>query len=1194
MRKPIFACLLAVVLWVGGCISTMAEGKKSAYPTPSHIKIYRDKYGVPSIVASNTLDAIFGLGYVTGKDAPKDVLGFYKRGRGRYAEIVGKSALTQDAFLQSLGIEERAERAAKELPADLSALLQAYCAGFNRAIQEQKSVLPDWVRPISAVDILSFAQTMNMIFPLQEFQEQLTQGTGSNQFAVAPKKSASGFPILSADPHLDLTGLFTWYEFAIYTPEWKFRGVTFPGAPFGAIGHTDRIGWTITNNNPDLYDMFRISTRPGNSKQYSYHGEWRDFENITLHLKYRENGTLKAQTQVMQRTAWGPMVPFKGMAVRFAIPDPIATLRQGIGMSMAKNVTEFRNNMRHLGLSMWNFVFADVEGHISYQYNGHVPRRDPRFDWNRPVAGSDPRTAWGAPHPIEELPHAEDPASGLLVNCNSAPWLTPMGSEIPEKGWLSYITSYGHTTRYDRLSTLLAAEEHITPDIAKRCATDTEVPYAKRVVEALNSAYNEAEPALRSPVLKEALDVLNKWDKRSDVNSKGLVFYLYWMKRSPEVVQLTHEAIGGGLLTRAKQGILLHWLQISAEEEKRLDKTLSLPWGDFHRLKHADVEVPCAGFGYYYGGEAAVVPNNGLMDARTNRTYCNFGSSFRMVTHLKPGAVESWSIVPFGNVQDPNSTHHTDQMGMYGRCEYKPTHFGLENAKKYSLSTQNLYLKERPTLTSPLLVLGGTLMTMEADRHPLGPSLLLQGGTLIDGTGKPRRRADVRIMGRTIVAIGNLFPQEHEDVWNVAGLVVAPGFIDAHSHADGGLLENPSADTMIRQGVTTAIVGQDGGSPFPLKDWFEGLNNKIALNIASFVGQATLRGKVIGTENRPATPDEIKQMQALATQEMLSGAIGLSTGLEYVPGRYASTEELIACARAVAAHKGIYISHMRNEDNFTFEAFEELIRIAKETPIAAQVSHIKLGSSKVWGKAGQIIERMQALRKQGFDITADVYPYTFWQSTIRVLIATEEFENRALWEQGLKDVGGAGNVRLSACSFRKAWEGKTLAEIAKSEQRDAVSIAQEIVRKTGRGSGEQEGVIVTAMQESDLRAFIKDPFIMFCSDGGLNPTHPRGAGTFPRLLGTYVRQEKVLTLEEAIRKMTSLVANRMGVGSGVLTEGQSADIVVFDPATVMDRATVKNPKATPVGILSVIVNGSPVLVQGQLTGNLPGMPLRRN
>jgi N-acyl-D-amino-acid deacylase len=477
---------------------------------------------------------------------------------------------------------------------------------------------------------------------------------------------------------------------------------------------------------------------------------------------------------------------------------------------------------------------------------------------------------------------------------------------------------------------------------------------------------------------------------------------------------------------------------------------------------------------------------------------------------------------------------------------------------------------------------------------PAPASLIIVNGTVIDGTGAKGRKAAVRVVGDTITEVGDLTPKPGEPVIEAKGLVVAPGFIDTHSHADGGLLDNPDAETQIRQGITTAIVGQDGGSNTPLVDWFGKLEQKkVALNIASFVGHGTVRSQVIGrNEKRAATPEDLTKMATLVEQEMRAGALGLSSGLEYVPGRYGNTNEVIACAKAAARHGGLYISHVRNEDNLAFESFEELIGIAKEAGLPAQISHIKLGSTKVWGKAGDVLKRMAEAEKSGLDISADVYPYTYWQSTIKVLIATEEFDDRKQWEEGLASVGGAKNVRLTTYSLEPDWEGKTLAEISALTGKDAVTLAQEIVHRTQEEKG-RESVVVTAMTEKDVSKFIASPRVMFCSDGGLRGTHPRGAGSFPRLLGFYVRARRVLSLEEAVRKMTSLAARRVGFADrGVIAVGKKADITLFDPKTISDAATIARPTAPPVGLPTVLVNGVPVLEDGKVTGAHPGRVLR--
>lgn len=477
----------------------------------------------------------------------------------------------------------------------------------------------------------------------------------------------------------------------------------------------------------------------------------------------------------------------------------------------------------------------------------------------------------------------------------------------------------------------------------------------------------------------------------------------------------------------------------------------------------------------------------------------------------------------------------------------------------------------------------------------VAPGTVIRNGMVLDGTGKAAVRADVRIEGDTVREVGKVRVRAGDLVIDATGLTVAPGFIDAHSHADGGILDDLDAETQTRQGITTAVVGEDGGSAFPLRDWFAKLEaTPPALNFASFVGHGTVRERVMGDSEQKSTPEERRKMAALVEEGMRDGGLGLSSGLEYQPGRYADTDEVVELAKAAAKYRGIYISHMRNEDNTMLQATDELIDIARRARIPAEINHIKLGSARVWGKAGEVGVRMEAARKEGLDITADVYPYLYWQSTIRVIIATEQFDDRAQWEQGLADVGGPEHVRLTSFSPDPSWAGKTIAELAAQEGKDPILLIQEIIRRCygpdGKGS---ESVVVTAMSEDDLRTFLANPRIMFCSDGGLHGSHPRGAGTFPRILGVYVREQKVISLAEAVRKMTSAPAARFGFRDrGTIARGKKADLVLFDPGTVKDAATVADPQAPPVGIPTVLVNGVVVLRDGKTTGAHPGQAIR--
>lgn len=496
------------------------------------------------------------------------------------------------------------------------------------------------------------------------------------------------------------------------------------------------------------------------------------------------------------------------------------------------------------------------------------------------------------------------------------------------------------------------------------------------------------------------------------------------------------------------------------------------------------------------------------------------------------------------------------------------------------------------------LALIRNVVAMAAREGAPGEStVLLRGGTVYDGTGAKGRRLDVRVRGDQILEMGrSLKARSGEKIIDAKGMAVAPGFIDSHSHADSGILQDLEAETQIRQGITTAIGGQDGSSMRPLREFYAKLERTPpAINLASFVGHGTVRREVMGEDfKREARPEEIARMQALIEDDMKSGALGLSSGLEYDPGFYATTAELIAGAKSASAHGGIYISHVRDEGDKIFDSIDEIIRIAREARIPAQISHIKLGTAAVWNRASQATHRIEAARKSGLDITADVYPYLYWQSTITALVVSRDFKNPEIWKKGLADVGGPGNVRLATYTPDPTWADKTIAEIAALSGKTPVAVVQEIVERTaGKGAlGAQERVIVTAMAERDLEVFFRTPWISFSTDGQLKGTHPRGAGSYPRVLGRYVRERRLMTLAEAIRKATALPAKRFGLKDrGTLAPGMKADIVVFDPASVIDRATPQDPRAEPVGIHHVMVNGQLVLESGQPTGARPGRGL---
>jgi N-acyl-D-amino-acid deacylase len=468
------------------------------------------------------------------------------------------------------------------------------------------------------------------------------------------------------------------------------------------------------------------------------------------------------------------------------------------------------------------------------------------------------------------------------------------------------------------------------------------------------------------------------------------------------------------------------------------------------------------------------------------------------------------------------------------------------------------------------------------------PSWTIHGAEIADGTGSPLRRGDVRVVGDTIVAVGSVTPEPPDRVVDATGLVLAPGFIDAHNHSTEGLSTDPDATTQISQGITTVLLGQDGSSPFPARDYLAKRRAApTTLNVALLVGHATLRRQVMGDDfRRAATPAEVRRMEALADEEMRDGAIGLSSGLEYEVGSYASTEELVALARVAAKHHGFYISHIRDEADRTLEAVREAIAIGEKAKLPVQITHLKLGTVGVWGKASDVVSMVEAARKRGVDVTADVYPYLAWSSNLKVLVPNKQWTDPASVKEALDDVGGGHNVQITRLPKFPQYVGKRLDEIAKAEGISEVDVYVRIV------ADDDAGVIGHTMSEEDMRAFLRQPWAMVASDGGIGISHPRGAGTFPRVLGRFVRDEKWLTLTEAIRKMTSMPAARLQLADrGTIRAGMKADLVIFDPATIIDRSTFEQPRLRARGIYRVFVNGEPVWTGDSPETNRPGRVL---
>jgi N-acyl-D-amino-acid deacylase len=528
--------------------------------------------------------------------------------------------------------------------------------------------------------------------------------------------------------------------------------------------------------------------------------------------------------------------------------------------------------------------------------------------------------------------------------------------------------------------------------------------------------------------------------------------------------------------------------------------------------------------------------------------------------------------------------------------------------------------------------------------------LVISNGSIIDGTGNPGYHAHIGIVDGKIACImrdiGNSNPTR---IIDAEGMTVCPGFIDAHSHDDAYLLIKPQGDDKVRQGVTTDVIGNCGFSLAPLTDEHRddlrnasaimGGNNlrdefwnlssfdeflsilesaNLGINVVPLVGHGTIRIAVIGTENRAPTESELTEMKQMTADAMQAGAFGLSSGLIYVPANYADTDEIIELARVAGQFKGIYTTHMRNEGDQQMAAIEETLRIAYEAGIAAHISHHKVIGRDNWGQSKDTLKLLANARANGLDVTCDQYPYhaasTFLaaalpphiqaqgpqvfaeklkEPAVRQAITNEiESESNARWENFIKGAGFE-NIIISVSPHHEEYIGKSIAQIAETETKNPYDVFFDLLIEERL----EVIIIIFGMDEADIIRIMQDPITMVGTDGipdfGASKVHPRMIGTFPRILGRYVREQGVIQLEEAIRKMTSLPAQTFGLYSkGLLREGLDADIVIFDPNTIIDRATFDNPWQPPAGISWVIVNGEVAVENGKIAGATSGQVLR--
>ena len=495
--------------------------------------------------------------------------------------------------------------------------------------------------------------------------------------------------------------------------------------------------------------------------------------------------------------------------------------------------------------------------------------------------------------------------------------------------------------------------------------------------------------------------------------------------------------------------------------------------------------------------------------------------------------------------------------------------------------------------------------------------LLIVGGRVIDGTGSPARRANVAVRGGQIVGVGTITGSARETI-DAANLVVAPGFIDVHTHADD-VADRPLAENFVRMGVTSIVAGNCGSSAGSIADALTRIREVgVALNVGTLVGHNTVRAAVMGRVNRPSTIAEINKMKASVFAGMVAGALGFSTGLQYVPGTYARNNEIVELARVAANHGGVYATHMRNEGTGLLEAVTESIQVGRLVEIPVQISHLKVDSPSRWGTSAAALKLIDDARARGIKVGADQYAYTAGASSLSIRFPAWALEggddavrarldNPASWakikaemQQLLAERGYTDLAWATVASFREdpSLNGLSMKDVAiklsgSGSPDEQLEAARELMRRGGAS------MVYHFMSEDDIATIMKHPSVSIAADAsvlepGVGAPHPRGYGNNARVLGVYVRDRQVIALEEAVRKMTSLPAAQLGIADrGVIRDGAPADLVLFDPARVRDTATYQAPHAFPDGIPHVIVNGVPVVRDAKVTGARPGQVLTR-
>lgn len=658
-------------------------------PQEGSVRVIRDRFGVPHIIASDHRSLFFGVGYCQAEDQMENLYLNMLRGQGRSAEREGMAALATDHLVRVLDLPGRAVRQYQMLGDEDRIPLDAFAAGVNAYLKANRSNIPDWVQPITPEQVMAFGECIEILFTAGDCYGDLARAgirlaeanrmprrdapqLGSNQFAVAANRSANGSAMLSMDPHLLLSGPFRWYEMHIVGPDTNVMGACFYGFPFVAMGRTARSAWCMTINGPDLGDVFKFDVDPNDPTRLKGINGWEKYEIVQEVHRVKTPSGIEEISLPRQGSPVGPVMTTRdNVAYAFALPLSEMPNRQAqvLNMARAKNVKEFKKSLEPLGLAHLNILYTDVDGDIFIISNARLPKRDLRIDSKSVRPGDQDWARWQGYHHVNELPQVLNPPCGYLMNTNSGPQnvteeVAPRPEDFPP-----YFMSQQANDRSRRLSALLSSDKSISWEEMCDYATDTRLvaadSYVPKIVAAIQA--NTQTDQAAQLTLAEIVEVLSAWDKRTDVDSRGAILFV-------EIVK--NKKFRNALKDNDSQSLIQSLLASAATVNERFG-SLNSPWSDFSRIRRGEIEIGIAGnegYGSLFDGigMTALRPTGG--EEKDGRRFCDFGTSYAMVVGFKP-PTRAVSILPYGISENPDSPHFADQLPLYAEGRYKPAWF---------------------------------------------------------------------------------------------------------------------------------------------------------------------------------------------------------------------------------------------------------------------------------------------------------------------------------------------------------------------------------------------------------------------------------------------------------------------------------------------------------------------------------------